>query len=356
MSIPTRSAGFWGRREPAGARFIAGEMTVGTRIFTKPELRGVVGLSMAGVDAIAAGFAMLSRGKVRQPPIMRVDVPDRNGELDVKAAYVEGWDSFAVKMSTGFFDNPARGLPTGLGLMVLFSAETGATQALLLDDGYLTRVRTALAGAVAARALAPQEVKAAGILGAGDQARWQLRVLALVRELRLVYVWARRPDQAAEFAREMSRETGVEVCVADSPEDLVRACDVVVTTTPSREPIIEAAWLHPGLHITALGSDAESKQELAEEAVAAADVFACDHLGQSRRLGELRAVEQSGITPESTPVELGTILVGGHPGRSADDEITICDLTGTGVQDTVIARLAVDRCLAAGLGIEVATH
>lgn len=323
---------------------------MGTQIFTEAELRSEVRLSSSAIDAIASGFALLTQGKVHQPPILRVDVPESDGEVDVKSAYVVGWNSFAVKVSTGFFRNPGRGLPAGLGLMVLLSAETGETKAVLLDNGYLTSVRTALAGAVAARALAPHDVEDVGVLGAGDQARWQMRALAQVRSFARIHVWARRRAASEQFAAEMTSELGVSVRVRDTPREVVEVSRVVVTTTPSREPLVHADWLHPGLHITAMGSDAEHKRELGEGVLERADLLACDHVGQSERLGELRAARESGAGAELTPVELGSIVSGAHPGRTDPAQVTVCDLTGTGVQDTVIARIAFDRCLAAGLG------
>lgn len=324
-----------------------------THVFTESELRSVVPLSSHDIAPIAEGFAKLAAGEVEQPPILRVDVPEHHGELDVKSAYVRGWDSFAVKMSTGFFDNPNRGLPTGYGMMVLLSAETGATLGVLLDNGYLTRIRTALAGALAADLLARADARSAGILGAGDQARWQLRALRLVRDLRCVRVWARRRDQAERYAREMAEELNLVVQVAATAEEAVRDQDVVVTTTPSPQPIVEAAWLQPGTHLTAMGSDAETKRELTAGALMAADLFACDHPEQSLRLGELRALTPEQRTSVTGRVALGAIVSGEHPGRVRDDQITVCDLTGTGVQDTVTARIAYQRCREAKLGTVV---
>lgn len=326
-----------------------------TRVFTRAELETAVRLTREGVDAIAEGFALLSRGAVRQPPILRVDVPEHHGEVDVKSAYVAGWDTFAVKVSTGFFDNPAKGLATGGGLMILLSAETGAVGAVLLDEGYLTSVRTALAGAVAARLLAPERVDVAGIIGAGDQARWQLRALALVRTPREACVWSRNREAAERYAVEMAAELGLRVTPGVSAEEVVASSDVVITTTPSQEPVVQGEWLRKGQHITAVGSDAESKRELAGDVVRRADLFACDHLGQSRRLGELRAVDAAGEGLERPPIELGSIVAGEHLGRTEPSQLTVCDLTGTGVQDTVIARIAVERCAGMKLGRSIDT-
>lgn len=312
------------------------------------ELRQAMPFDPAHLDAIAEGFVRLSRGDAEQPPIMRVEVPEHQGEVDVKSAHVRGWDSFALKLSSGFFGNPAKGLPSASGLMVVISAETGIPQALLLDDGYLTDLRTALAGGVAARALAPEEVRRAGVLGAGAQARWQLRALAAVRRLTGALVWARRREAAEQVAEEMSAELGLPVEVADGAEQVVRECEVVLTTTPAREPLIHAEWLHAGLHVTAVGSDAEGKRELDPAVLRAADMIVGDRLSQNRRLGELQGLDASeGSLPA---VELGEVLEGRVPGRTSAQQVTVADLTGTGVQDTVIARLSVERARSQGLG------
>ena len=322
-------------------------------VVTEAELREVVPLDARDVARIGEGFARLASGDVDQPPILRVDVPEHHGELDVKAAHVHGWDAFAVKMSTGFFDNPTRGLPTSFGLMVLISAETGVTKAVLLDNGYLTRIRTALAGALAADLLARSDAAVAAILGAGDQARWQLRALRLVRDIERVRVWARRADRAETYAAEMAAELDLEVTPERRAQDVVRDADVVVTATPSTEPIVDASWLRPGMHVTAMGSDAESKRELSAGVLTAADLVVCDHPPQSHRLGELRALDDAARASLAGPVPLGDIVSGTHPGRTDDTWITVCDLTGTGVQDTVIARIAYQRCRQARLGTTV---
>lgn len=314
------------------------------------ELRRLVSVDEAGLDPIADGFVRLARGEVTQPPVLRVDVPEANGEVDVKSAYVPGWDAFAVKLSSGFFDNPARGLPSASGMMILIDASTGVPRALLLDGGYLTDVRTALAGGVAARALAPRTVHCAGVLGAGAQARAQLRAASLVRPFRRALVWARRPQAAEEAAAGLTDELGLEVRAAADPETVVRESELVITATPAREPILRADWLHPGLHVTAMGSDAEDKQELEVAVLQAADRVIGDHPPQNARLGELRAAADAGLLGALRPVALGDVLSERAPGRTGEDEITVADLTGTGVQDTVIARLAYQRVREAGAG------
>lgn len=323
-------------------------------VLTESDLRAAVGLGSAELSAVAAVYPLISSRQAAMPPIMRIDVEDHNGEIDVKSAYLPGYDGIAIKVSAGFFDNPQRGLPSLGGLMVVLDAETGVPRAALFDNGWLTDLRTALAGAVAADHLARPEASVVGVVGAGVQARLQLQALALVRDVARARIWARRHDRATEVASQLSSALDIPVDVADSPAAAADGADVLVTTTPATAPLIDAGMLHPGLHVTAVGSDAEHKQELDAAVTAAADRFVCDHVGQSLRLGELRAAAGAGFDADRA-VELGAVIAGAAHGRSGPDDITVCDLTGTGAQDTAIASLAVARCVEAGMGTRVAT-
>lgn len=317
-------------------------------ILTEAELRSCVALDHESISIVEAAFARLATGGVIMPPILSMAIEEHHGEVDVKTAYVPGLDSFAIKVSPGFFDNPKRGLPSLNGLMMLFDSETGVARAVLLDNGFLTDVRTAAAGAVAAKHLAPAKARIAGVLGAGVQAKLQIRALKLVRDFSELLVWARDPVKSAAFAARVGEELGISATAVDTVEDVVRRADVVVTTTPAREPLIRSEWLRPGLHITAMGSDASDKNELDPRIVVSADRFVCDRNAQSLRVGEARAAAAAGlIGADYSADELGEICAGLKQGRRRDDEITVCDLTGTGVQDTAIAthahRVAKDR-------------
>jgi len=323
-------------------------------ILREAEIRECVNLGEEAFSAVADGFTNLAAGRVTLPPIVRVDVPEHKGEVDIKTAYIHGLDGFAIKIASGFFENYRLGLPTGSGMMVLVSAKTGVPQAVLLDNGYLTDVRTGAAGALAARYLARKGIETAGVIGSGMQARYQMRALKQVRDFRRLMVYGIIPEEVERYAAEMGPELGVEVVVADGAESVVRNSDVVVTCTPSREPYLRAEWLHPGLHITAMGADSEHKQELFAAALGRADVLACDRKSQCFRLGELHHGLEEGVISEDSPiVELGELTSGQHPGRTADEQITICDLTGVGVQDTAIALLAYQKAMERGMGLQI---
>ncbi|UYN98601.1 MAG: ectoine utilization protein EutC [Devosia sp.] len=321
------------------------------RIITEAELRQCMPLDAAAIACVENGFWALAGGTVSMPPVLSLAIPDHNGEVDVKTAYVPGLDGFAIKVSPGFFDNPQLGLPSTSGLMMVFSSRTGQLQALLLDNGYLTDVRTAAAGAVAAKHLSRANAEAVCVMGAGMQARLQFLALCLVRPIRRGVVWARDPARAQAAAEWLAGETGVPVRVEVDAERAVAGADVIVTTTPSTQPILMADWLRPGQHVTAMGSDQHGKNEIDPTALVLADCYVSDRQSQAMDLGELRSAIAAGlVSPERRFAELGDIVTGAATGRGGDDDITIADLTGTGVQDTAIATMALERARAAGFG------
>jgi ectoine utilization protein EutC len=321
-------------------------------ILTEADLRKIVLLNLDAVACVEAGFRALATLPVAMPPILRLDILDARGEVDVKTAYVPGIDAFAIKISPGFFDNPKLGLPSVNGMMVLLSARTGLIEALLLDNGYLTDIRTAAAGAVAAKHFARPDASVAAVFGAGVQARLQLEALMLVRPIREARIWARETAKAEAAAAELAARFGIPVRAMIDPQAAVSGADIIVTATPADRPILRREWLSPGQHVTAMGSDAEHKNEIDPAVIAAADLYVADSLKQTRRLGELHHAIAAGlIAPETDFPELGQIAAGLRPGRSGPEQITIADLTGTGVQDTAIATLARDRARAANAGV-----
>lgn len=324
-------------------------------IFTEADLRKLVRLDLPVIDIVERAFAALASGSVVMPPILSMAIAEANGEVDVKTAYIPGFDGFAIKVSPGFFDNPKLGLPSLNGLMILFSARTGLVEALLLDNGYLTDIRTAAAGAVAARHLAPAKVETAGVIGTGAQARLQMEAAHLVRPFTRLLVWGRDEEKARSCAADLGARLGVQAEAVTDPAELVAASQLVVTTTPAEHPVLRAEWLHPGLHVTAMGSDQAGKNEIDPAALSKADLYVCDRVSQCELLGELRSAIAAGTWHGGTPPELGEIVAGRRPGRVSDDQITICDLTGTGAQDTAIANYAVEAGRRSGSGSSILT-
>lgn len=306
-------------------------------ILSESDLRDRVPLDMAAIAVVEAGFRRLAEGGVVMPPVMSIHLPEVNGEVDVKTAFVPGIEGFAVKISPGFFDNPALGLPSTSGMMVVLDAKTGRVRAVLLDNGWLTDVRTAAAGGVAARHLSRPDASRVAIMGAGLQARMQLQALRLVRPVTSAMIWARDLSRAQALADEV---TGIDICATADAEEAVTQADIVVTTTPATQPILQADWLRDGQHVTAMGSDQPGKNELHPDCLARADLYVADRASQTCLMGELRAAIVAGTHSGNHVPELGDIIAGKHPGRTDREQTTICDLTGTGVQDTAIATHA----------------
>ncbi len=324
-------------------------------ILNEKELRENVHLDHSLIDEIEKGFIALSNKEATVPPIMMLPVPKKDGEVDIKSAFVHTMESMAVKIASGFFKNPDIGLPSQSGQMLVISTETGMLQAVLLDNGYLTQIRTAAAGAIAAKFMAKKEVNAVGVFGCGVQSRYQMEALSLVRRFdKIVMFSIDTPERKKAFVDEMKERLNVEVVIAESGEQLVSECDIVVTTTPSRKAYFSPKWLHRGLHITSMGSDAEDKQELYADVFENVDVIACDLISQSTRLGELRAPKEAGYLKDLSCVrEIGDIISGRKKGRETDDQITVCDLTGVGVQDTMVAMMAYLIAKDKHIGIEI---
>lgn len=310
-------------------------------LYNRQQIQDVVTLDRAALEAVEAGFRALGEGNVVQPPILSMAIEESNGEVDVKTAHIKGNSRFAIKVSPGFFDNPKLGLPSLNGLMIVFSARTGLVEAVLFDEGYLTDVRTALAGAIAAKHLSRADSRRVAVVGAGLQAELQVAALKLVRDIDTLDVWARDVDKARAYAMRMRQTYGLETIVHETVADACREADIIVTTTPSRQPLLSGEHLPDGVHVTAMGSDSPEKRELDTSVMERADHFVADTRAQSENNGELKAY--AGHQPPFEVLELGRVIASGKSLRTTDAEITVCDLTGTGVQDTAIAGFALGR-------------
>lgn len=312
------------------------------QIVDEAAIRAAVSFDQASISAVADAFALLAGGSpVVMPPVMQINVDAVHGQTCVKSAFTPGAAHFVVKLASTFHDNVRIGLPSASGLMLVCSAATGQVETILLDNGYLTALRTQAAGAVAARHLARPDARTAAIIGSGRQARLQLAALRAVRPIETARVWSPDADGCAAFARDMAEALGITVVSAPSAEAAVRGADIVVTATPARAPIVRADWLSPGQHITAMGADAPGKSELFPDVISRTTLYVPDRDQQCRTLSELAAALAAGTVSSSFQgVELGDIVAGRHPGRARDTDITVADLTGLGVQDTAIALLA----------------
>ena len=286
---------------------------------------------------VEEGFAAYSRGEVVVPPVGELVFDDPPGDVHIKYGYIRGDDFHVVKIASGFPENPKRGLPSGDGLMLVFSQKTGVLEAILLDEGYLTNLRTAAAGAVAAKYLARDRVSAVGIVGAGVQGRMQLDWLRRVRDFDQAVVWGTGEEELEAFRRDMAY-TGLRIRTTLRAEEVAAAADLIVTCTPSTRPLLEAGWIRPGTHITAVGSDTAAKQELDPGILARADRVVVDSLAQSELRGEVYRAVEAGALGRGRLVELGRLVGDETLRRASDGEITVADLTGVAVQDIQIAK------------------
>jgi ornithine cyclodeaminase len=302
-------------------------------IFDERQIRDAVDARTA-IAAVREAFRADGLKRTTVPAVINLPIPAAEGEFHVKSASIEGVPHVAVKVASGFYRNPERGLPSGAGLIMLFDALTGLPEALLLDNAYLTDVRTGAAGAVAAESLARNAIDTVGVLGSGVQARHQLMCLREVRSFARVRCWSRTAAHAESLCDEL-RGWGLDACPETNPSAVVRQSDVVITVTPAREPLLRSEWLHPGLHITAVGSDTPGKQELEADCLRRADLVVTDRTSQCRAFGELAHAPEVAVY-----AQLGEIVAGLKAGRTREDQITIADLTGVGFQDTAIASAA----------------
>jgi len=295
---------------------------------------------LAAIDPlplIEAGFAAYSRGEVVVPPVGELVFADPPGDVHIKYGYIKRDDFYVIKVASGFTDNPKLGLPSGDGLMLVFSQKTGVLEAVLLDEGYLTNLRTAVAGAVVAKYLAPRQVSAVGIVGAGVQGRMQLDWLRRVRKFDQAVVWGIDEDELGAYRRDME-SPWLRIRTTLWAEEVAAAANLIVTCTPATAPILKAEWIRPGTHITAVGSDTAAKQELEAAILARADRVVVDSLSQSELRGEVYKAVSAGAMTRDRLVELGRVISDERLRRASDDEITVADLTGVAVQDIQISK------------------
>ena len=321
----------------------------GVLLLSESEIRGLIDEDTA-LEACREGFAALARGEVQQPAPLSFEFAARSGEMHAKGAQLGDAPFYSVKFAASFYENPERGLPVASGAVVVFDAETGRPRALLFDNAFLSHLRTGAAGALAADLLAAPDASTVGIIGAGGQARYQLRALLGVRPVREVRVWGRTRERADEFVAEVSERHEVAATAVAGAHDAADGADIVITATPAREAVLGKEMVGAGTHITAVGADFPGKFELSPALLADATVVA-DRLAQCQTQGEIANALASGeLALSDVHAELGEIVIGERPGRTDPEEITIVDLTGVGALDAAVANLVTERALANGVG------
>jgi len=302
------------------------------------------------IQEIETGFVLYSEGKVNVPPVGFLHFDDPPGDVHIKYGFISGGEYYVLKMASGFYKNPELGLGVADGVILVFSQKTGELKLILVDKCWLTDMRTAAAGAVAAKHLAPKTIHHIGIVGTGVQARMQLEMLRTVVDCQSCFVWGRDSAKVQAMlddlrASESIQAWGLDIQAAETLDDLVSKCNLIVTTTSAKSPLIRADHVKKGTHITAMGSDDDGKQELEAALLAKADLVVADSISQCVQYGECVHAVQGGLVEEGSIVELGQVIKSPAMGRTSEDQITVADLTGVAVQDIQIAKM-VDRARA----------
>ncbi len=286
---------------------------------------------------IEEGFVAYSQGRVVVPPVGELVMHDPPGEAHIKYGYITGDEYFVIKVATGFYENVKLGIPTGTGLMLVFSQKTGELLSVLLDESHLTNIRTAAAGAVAARYLAPKKVERIGIYGAGVQGRLQLKFLRPIVDCTKVMVWGINQEELDRYRADVE-PLGYDLEATLDARDIPGSCNLIVCVTPSQEPLLQLEDVNPGTHINAIGSDTPEKQEVDSRILAKADIVVVDSIPQSELRGEVYKATTAGVLDVNEVLEFGNVIMDKDLQRKSDDQLTVFDSTGVAVQDIQVSK------------------
>ncbi len=302
------------------------------RVFGPDEIRPHLGIA-ALIEPMADAFRIYSQGKAQTP--VYVMHPNDLADIHVKSAAMTGCSIFTVKMAGWSQALVDRGEPPSSGIIAVFDAETCRPIAIVQDDHLISDYRTAAAGALAAKILARKDARSAAIIGAGAQARLQAMAVCLVRPIETLFVWGRSPEKRQTFVEQLRTDLpNLTIEIAETPEQAVRKCDIIITATTAKTPIIEAEWLSPGQHLTSVGSDDATKCEVSPAALGKADLVVVDAKTAARDYGNVhRALIAHAPDPLTNAIEIGDILIGKHAGRRDGGDLTIASLVGLGIQD-----------------------
>ncbi len=298
---------------------------------------------------IEEGFVAYSQGKVVVPPVGEMIFENPPADVHIKYGYIKDDDYFAIKIASGFYENYKINLPTSDGLILLFSQRDGTLASILLDECYLTNVRTAVAGQVVAKYMAPSKIDCIGVFGTGVQGRMQVEYLKPVVDCCNIMVWGLPQDNFDTYKQDM-KKLGFSVQTTRDAGEVTEKCRLIITATPSKTPFIDVKQIKPGTHITAMGSDTPQKQELDPKILQKADMIVADSIEQCLSRGEIFKALQAGLVKKEDLIELGDVIAGGQPGRTSDEQITVADLTGVAVQDIQIAKAVHEALIQSDFG------
>ena len=301
------------------------------------------------IDAVKKAFIAHAAGEITSPTPLHLGINKANGEYfadcHVKVAYSKSSDYFSIKTATGFYDNADKNLPVNNGMVMLLSSETGEPVAFLQDEGVLTSMRTAAAGALAASLAKLSPTQTLGIVGTGNQSELQAKWISEYLGIQSVMVYGRSRKKAVRLASKLAADIS-NVSVADTTKDLCSNCSIIVTTTPATKPVLMMEDIQPGTHIVAIGSDSPGKQELDSQILAHAQVIVTDDHQQCLDHGEFGVACRESVIKDDVDVPLGAMLSKTVDAGISGQDISVVDLTGLGVQDLAISSLVYERYLA----------
>lgn len=318
-----------------------------TLILDEKNVQKLIGIKEA-IKTVEAAFREYGKGRAQMPPKIYLHLPGQHGDFRAMPAYIEQTQACCLKWVNVHPDNKKYGLATVMAVMILSDPKTGVPLAVM-SGSYATALRTGAAGAIACKYLARKDSGIIGMVGCGVQAEFQLKGLLEVLRIKKVKVWGR---EAKDFIKKM-RNSGADFSISNSVEDCVRSSDVVITTTPSREPLVRLEWLKKGCHINAIGADAKGKEEL-ESAILKNAKVVVDSWEQASHSGEINVpVSKKIVSRKDIYADIGQIVNRTRRGRTNPSEITVFDSTGLAIQDAAIAGFVYKAALRRGLGKKV---
>ena len=294
------------------------------------------------LESIEKGFVEYSRGNSVVPPVGELLFEEPPGDVHIKYGYIKNQDNYVVKIASGFSENYKAGLSSSHGVMVMFDKNTGYLKCVLHDEGYLTNVRTAVAGSICAKYIAPSNINTIGIIGTGIQARMQLEYLKMVTDCREVLVLGRNKEKISKYIEDM-KSHGFKINVASNSRELCKNSNLIITTTNANESLIQKDDIKEGTHITAMGSDTPEKRELDPEILNIADAVVVDSIPQCLERGETKNALDRNLIKKEELIEIGSIIDSGKKLRKNNNEITVADLTGVAVQDIMITNAVYEQ-------------
>lgn len=297
------------------------------------------------LEVVEKAYRLYGEGKTAMPPKLYLELPEYQGDFRAMPCWIGG--AAGLKWVSVYSKNLKHNLPTVMATIILNSPDSGRPLAIM-DGTYITEMRTGAAGGVAVKYLARKNASVVGIVGAGVQAKTQLLAISRVLPVTEVKVFDIRRDASYMYVEEMRAKLNVDFYVVDSIDKAVTA-DIVVTTTPSRVPIVRAEHVRPGTHINAIGADSPGKQELEAEILLRASKIVVDDLEQAAHSGEINvALSQKVISIDNIYGNIGQVVAGVKMGRENDDEITIFDSTGLAILDVACAKMVYEKVKSEG--------